>query len=462
MFKLDIFHRLKRTWFLLPISNLRNWKQISCIALRWLALAVIGWLIYGLARALWAVIRLGMPWFDWQWYIAILALLAVLVTGLSWRWPHSRAGIAGTLMWIIIGYNGLGQDIRLYPAQAAPIPISFWSGAGVCQVPERVLEDVHAARGQLYLTIGKNEFTGENIQLLVDGVRRLAGRDIKVYLAPRASDFVSVPVHDEWIVNVQETAALIQREGLTNVRGIIGDVERPRYTPLDFWGKDRDAFFQAARDVGGLIEWMRKKHPDMSLGVTADWTLYLDSNDGDSDLSIIFRSSVNPPGHWDFINVMAYSSYFPSSWQAYYVYLVEQTMTRLHPDLPPSFLIGLIARGAPGERELDFDDLVRDAQLSRALGAREIVVYKLDGALKIYGDAFVQQLAAAVNNTQPDQVVQISFSRPASMLIYGVAVLDALLDARGWRGLLFLAWAVLSGLIAHRSDQYPNRPSAIQ
>ena len=103
--------------------------------------------------------------------------------------------------------------------------------------------------------------------------------------------------------------------------------------------------------------------------------------------------------------------------------------------------IGLVGGGFPWEPVLNFDDLVRDARLSRALGVREIVVFQLDGAHQQFGPDFVRRFTAAVNSPQPEVVVP--FSRPASLLIYGAAVADALLDAHGLWGWLWIAWAIV-------------------
>jgi len=341
----------------------------------------------------------------------------------------------------------------VYPGQSAPIPISFWTGRGIVEAEEATLAALQAAGGNLYITVGPHALDGDEGQALVEGLQRLAQYDIDVYLAVVATDYLSVPVHDEWIASVQRIAGAIQREDLSNVRGIIGDAEHPKNGGLDILGLDRKDFFQASRDLDGLIQWARHEHPGLSLGVTALWTLHLDRVDRDADLSIIHRSSVEPPGHWNFVNVMTYSSYIPVSWRAYYVYLIELVMENSYPELPPSHLLGLVDAGRQGEPILDYGGLVRDARLSRAMGVPEVVIFRLnDRVLEQFGESFVRRLASDINEMPTTQAVEIPFSRPASMLIYGTLLADAVLDARGSLAWLFLGWVALSGLLTYFSS----------
>jgi hypothetical protein len=430
-------------------------KERITLAARWLVLILIGWLTYGLVRALWTTIYLGVPLYDWQWYLGVIILLIGLAIRTVWRWPTKLIVFvfAGLIAWIVVGYNGFGQTIELYPGRAAPAPISFWVSQGISQAPEAVLEDIHAAGGRLYLISGQRSLEGENRQALVAELRRLSEYDIEVYLTTNVSDFLSVPVHDEWIALVQETAAFIRDEDLTNVHGIIGDAESPTKTPPDILGLDEGDFFRTVHNFDNLIELMEDKYPDLSLGITANWPQYTDSLDGDSDICILARSPVDPPGNWDYINVMTYSSYYPPSWRAYYVYLVEQAMARRYPARQSSHLIGVV--GYKMEPSLlDFDDLVRDARLSRAMGVQEIVVFWLNGALTDFGDDFVRRFTTAVNDVEHDLTVEVPFSRPISMLLYSMAVLDALLDVRSWRGLLLIGWIACSGIIVRYSVRH--------
>ena len=129
---------------------------------------------------------------------------------------------------------------------------------------------------------------------------------------------------------------------------------------------------------------------------------------------------------------------------------------RFCPDCQRSYLIGVV--GYSADPLLDFDDLVRDARLSRAMGTQEIVVFYLNGALRDFGDDFVRRLAEAVNTTDPDLIVQAPFSRPASLILYGFNFADALLDVRSWKGLLLATgWMVASGIIAFRSTHHTTQ-----
>jgi hypothetical protein len=429
-------------------------KHITLTIVRWLALVLVGWLLYGLARALWSVIRLGAPLYDWQWYPGLIVLLIGLTVHGVWGLPHTKQtalAFAGLSIWVIIGYSGFWQTVELTPARTAPVPISFWT-SGTSEIPDTTLEDIRSAGGRLYLIAGEKSLEGENRQALVAELERLSTYDIEVYLTSNVSDYLSVPVHDEWIVLVQREATFIRDESLTNIRGIVGDAECPIKSemPFDILGLDRDAFFSTVRDYEDLIGKIKEKYPDLSLGVTADWTYYIDTLDGDADLSIVQRSPVDPPGTWDYMNAMIYSSYYPSSWRAYYVYSVERAMARCCPDCQRSYLIGVA--GYSLDPLLDFDDLVRDAQLSRAMGTQEIVVFYLNGALRDFGDDFVRRLTTAVNGTDPGLTVQVPFSRPASLILYGITFADALLDVRSWKGLLLATgWIVASGAIALHS-----------
>jgi hypothetical protein len=361
--------------------------------------------------------------------------------------------LVGLLVWTGVGYSGFGQVVYLQPGRAAPILISFWAWL---DYPEAVLRDIQAAGGYIYAPLSFESLEGANRHTLAAALRRLAEHRIEVYLAPPASDFLSVPVHHEWIASTQNVAAFVRREGVTNVRGLIGDAEPPGKMPMDILGADQAELSQAVLDLRNLISALRGEYPDLHIGVTATGAHYLDGLDGDSDLSMVMRSPVDPPGGWDFYNMMTYSSYFPPDWRAYYVYLAERAMARRYPNTDVSHLIGLVGGGLPWEPLLGYDDLVRDARLSRALGVREIVVYQLGGALQVFGNDFVQRLIAAVNGPQSDVTVAVPFSRPASAMLYGLAAADALLDARGWRGLLWLAWAILSGAIVRRSLKQPR------
>ena len=423
------------------------------IVIRWMLLSLLGWLLYCLTRGLVAFISLGAPFHDWQWYIAVILFLILILARLLGLLPPSswiKGGIVLLSIWLVAGYFGFWLKGKLLPAKADKIKISYWAGSGIIRAPDRVLNDLHAASGSLYISIGENEFDGEYTQALVNGLRRLSSHDIMIYLAPRASNYVCVPVLDEWIANVRKTANLVQREDLKNVIGIIGDFEKPYHLPMDYWGLYRETLAPAVKKLENFKAEMKTNHPSLNLGVTAFWTLYLDRVDGDQDLAILSRCPVDPPGGWDFINCMTYSSFFPQSWRAYYMYLVERMINRRYPTRSPSYLIGLVGAAGPGEPLMSFDELLRDARLSRSLGIREVVVYQITPALRDFGDDFVQRLDAAVNDAPPDLIVDVPFARPVSLLFYGVLVADSILDVRGWMVFLIFVWIALSGFLVYR------------
>lgn len=436
------------------ITRTASRKSLIWVFLRCLAWTFLGWLLYALARALWSFVVLGAPLFDWQEYLAIVVFLVSVLVYSAWRPPRPRLllGLLGLLLaWTVLGWCGFGQIIEITPISGGSTPISFWAGLPIIQAPESVLEDLRATGGQLYLSVGKREVAGENTLTLVDGLRRLAGYDIPVYLAVRASDYLSIPVHDEWIANVREAAEMVRREQLTGVHGLLGDAERPKNTSIQIMETDRAALAEMERDMQGASEWMRRESPGLTLGVTALWMTYLDRADGDPDWALAERSTVGNPAYWDWTNVMAYSSYIPSADRAYYLYLVAQTIAHLDLNRQPSYLIGLASPGNPGEPVLTFDELVRDAQISRAMGVQEIVVYKLDDRmLQSFGPDFVRRLNSAVNEPASGQALQVPFSRYASLSVYGLLVIDAVLDVGGWGRIGLVGWMVLSGWVAWR------------
>ena len=424
------------------------------VIIRWLILTLAGWLGYALVRGVWAIVYLGAPLYDWTWYIPVIALLLGVPMYVAGLLPRSRTILFLTvvlLAWVVVGYNGFGQVVSLQPGNAAQIPISFWAYSDLRNIPESALRDIQAAGGRIYLDAGPGPFEGERGQTLAAELQRLADYNIQVYLAPPASNFLSAPVQREWVASAQDTAAFIRRAGLTNVRGLIGDAELPLNGTLDILGADQANFAKAVSGLRDGIATLHNQYAGFEIGVTAISIQYLDGLDGDSDLSLLMRSPVDPPGGWDFINVMTYSSYYPPTWRGYYVYLVERAMARRYPARPISHLIGLVGGGFPHEPLLDFDDLVRDARLSRALGVSELVVFQL-GALNVFGHDFVRRLTAAVNGPQDNSALVVPFSRPASAMLYGAVTADALLDARGLRGLLWLSWAILSAIIVQRLE----------
>ena len=73
-------------------------------------------------------------------------------------------------------------------------------------------------------------------------------------------------------------------------------------------------FERMIAEMHNLLDRLHHRSPELQIGVTAMWPQYVDVLDGDTDLALLLRSPVNPPGNWDFINLMTYSSYYPSDW----------------------------------------------------------------------------------------------------------------------------------------------------
>ena len=425
----------------------------------WILLVVLGWLTYALLCGLAAIIYLGVPLYDWQWYVPLAVLLIGLPGYLLWsrmhhgKWRITRVAavlLVVMILWSVVGFNGFGQSTTLDLKNREPIPISFWAYSDFRQTPDAVLKDIQAARGSIYLDAGTQPFEEEGRAAFITAMRRLADYDIPVYWAVPAPNFLSAPVATEWIANVRRAAELVTKENLVAVRGFIGDIEPPLNEPFDWLGLQRTEIETTAMAYRELQSDLQRDYPAMRLGVTAMWAYYVDSLDSDADLSIVMRSPLDPPGGWDFMNLMTYSSYYPEGWRAYYVYILERAMKQLYPPEQVSHLLGLVGGGMPGEPVMSFEKLVRDARISRALGVREIAVFQLDGALRMFGDGFVRRLNEAVNGEEAIEPVNIPFVRPVSIMFYGIAVADALLDALYSRVWLLAAWIGLSGLLAWR------------
>jgi hypothetical protein len=272
----------------------------------------------------------------------------------------------------------------------------------------------------------------------------LSAYNIAVILVPDISDFLSAPVHTEWISNTLTLADFVENRNLRNVRGFIGDAEAPLHTPFVSLKSAATGVSKATRNLADFIDAFHKQYPDQEIGITAVWPLYVDRIDNDNDLAVLWRSPVDPPGGWDFVNVMVYSSFLPENHRAYWVASTERYMAHRFPSSQVSFLIGLVGGGFPWEPLLDFDSLVDDALICRALGADEIVVFQINGALRSFGNDFVQRFATAVNEPKENLTVTISFSRPSSIRHFAYALLDAILNVRGPQIWLWLLWVVSS------------------
>ncbi len=425
----------------------------------WMAVLILGWLAYVLLRGLAAIIYLDVSFYDWQWYVPLIFLLLGLPAYILWsQWRHRKLRItrgvvvlcAVLILWLLFGYGGFGQEVQLSVANGAPIPISFWAYSDFRHTPDVILKDIEAAHGAIYLDAGTRPFEADGRAGFVDAMRRLTDYNIPVYWAVPTPNFLSVPVAAQWTENVRRAAELVTQENLSSVRGFIGDIEQPMNEALDGGGSQRKEFESAVNAYRQLQIDLRSEYAALRLGVTAMWAHYFDPLDGDADLSIVLRSPLDPPGNWDFVNLMTYSSYYPESWRPYYVYVLERAMARLYPAERVSHLLGLVGGGMPGEPVMSFEELVRDARISRALGVHEIAVFQLDGALRVFGNDFVRRLNEAVNREAMIEPVKIPFSRPVSIMLYGIAVADALFDVWQSQTWLFVLWIGTSGLLAWR------------
>jgi hypothetical protein len=434
-------------------------------AIAWLAVFILGWLAYALLCGFAAIVYFDVPFYDWQWYVPLILLLLGMPAYFLWslsrhgqlRVSRGAAAIGVILIgWIIISYNGFDQSVQLSVTNRASTPISFWAYSDFRQMPDAVLKDLQAAHGSIYLDAGTRPFEEESRAAFVAAMRRLAEYNIPVFWAVPAPNFLSAPVAVQWTDNVRRAAQLVAQENLGSVRGFIGDIEQPLNESLDWLGSRREEFESAVNAYRELQADLHRSYPTLRLGVTAMWAHYFDPLDGDADLSIVLHSPLDPPGGWDFINLMTYSSYYPESWRPHYVYVLERALARLYPAKQVSHLLGLVGGGMPGEPVMSFEELVRDARISRALGVREIAVFQLDGALRMFGEDFVRRLNEAVNGAGSIGPVNISFSRPVSILFYGVAAVDSLLDALRSRTWLLVLWIGVSGLLAWQSIR--NKP----
>src|SRR5262245_11614893 len=91
-------------------------RRTLAIFRRWLGFTLAGLLAYALLCALRAIIVLGAPLADWQWYIPLSICLTLLPLRLSWHWPSGRAAwlmFGGALVWLLAGYAGFSYRQHL-------------------------------------------------------------------------------------------------------------------------------------------------------------------------------------------------------------------------------------------------------------------------------------------------------------------------------------------------------------
>lgn len=412
---------------------------------RWLGLFVGGWAAYAVGRALLAAMALDVPWYDWQMYLALWLLIVWIMVGLANYWPKRSVVSLGVssvlLLWLVVGYNGFGQTVTLHPSTQPPVKLNFWAFFLPGVLPEQTLAEVGAGGGDIYLTIRSDAMRGEDGAALAAEMRHWHELGITVYMAPPFDGpygFLAETNHQEWITKTYATAAFVQQEQLAGVCCLIGDAEMPVGMTADQWGLDQPRFAAMVANYQAFLPEFRQRYPNLQVGLTAGWILYLDGWDGDPDLAIAHRTAVDPP-EWDYLSSMTYSSYFKPETRTYLLYLVERAVARRYPGREIVHLLGVAGGGMPGEPLLDFDELVRDARLSRALGQREVGVFQLNGLVTEFGPDIVGRLATAVNDPQAPPI-EVPFVRAVSVIIYGALLSDALLDVRGWGALLWLAW----------------------
>jgi hypothetical protein len=75
----------------------------------------------------------------------------------------------------------------------------------------------------------------------------------------------------------------------------------------------------------------------------------------------------------------------------------------------------------------------------------------------MFGEDFVRRLNGAVNGEEVIGPVNIPFSRPVSILLYGTAVADSLLDALYSRIWLLVLWIGVSGILAWWTSRISSR-----
>ena len=285
----------------------------------WIALVILGWLTYALVKTLVEIILLDVPLYDWQWYVPALGLLIGLPLYLTWRVlrrrPLLRPGallfFAVLLLWAVLGYNGFGHVEVLSPQSAAKMPLSFWAYYDLREMPASLMADVRNAGGRLFLGFGPDNFADGGTAFTA-AMQRAAEKGLEVIVTVPAHNFTSAPVYEEWTTNALRLADVIKRAGLTNVYGLIGDVEQPVGWPLDVSGRDWAEFDRAVEAYRQVIATIHSDVPNLHIGVTALWSHFADAIDGDADLAREMRSPMDPPGGWDLVNLMTYSSYLPA------------------------------------------------------------------------------------------------------------------------------------------------------
>jgi hypothetical protein len=78
----------------------------------------------------------------------------------------------------------------------------------------------------------------------------------------------------------------VHEEGLNNVRGFIGDAEAPQLVPYAWPVTSSPAVQVASQEMETFLHQFQQENPNLPVGVTASWPLYMDQLDGDNDLVV--------------------------------------------------------------------------------------------------------------------------------------------------------------------------------
>lgn len=286
----------------------------------------LGCLIYSCVRGLQTYISIGAPFVDWSWYLLIIAALVWLLLRMGFRAVGDKlwlGGLAVLFAFLAIGFGAFGYHFALPMAQSPNPPITFWAAADVNYFSNTVLDDVKNAGGILYIAIDSATFKEPSTPKEFVGQINLATEQgIQIVLLPPVSDFLSAPVHEEWITNTQ-LAMTFARENNLPITGFIADAEPPLNKSWDVFGFGASEVKRAEQNTRHFLESAQSTVPQFKQEVTSIFPLFADGFDDDNDLAILLQSPVDPPGNWSLLNLQAYTSYMPEESRTYYLWLAH-------------------------------------------------------------------------------------------------------------------------------------------